>query len=762
MVGPEPCSSPYHCRCTSCRPTTTTTLSLPRQVLLGLEYLHGEGIIHHDIKPANILVSDRGEVKLTDFGCSYCTRFTEHSPFAMGTVLWMAPEVCRQEPSKFMGDIWSLGWTLSQMATNEEPWGERQFENTIAAFYHIATCNAPPALPNRLVEPMRGVVQQCLQLDAPHRPSCTQLLALPCLNFNESDLASPRTSLATMSPRWTRKEGALQPPDPLPWPRMSTSSGVPSRSASHTGLGRRTVSVYEVPPSSSTHSVLSLPRSMMSTPVMGAVATPQALPPLDLIMPPPSGGAPTPQSLAPSDLIWGGNRVASFVLASLDEQAVGGLVTDTGSLQRSASQRRVAGSVLGSSSFGPGPSIPGTVPASPALGVATTPPSGPVMTPPSGGAPTPQSLAPSDLILGGNRVASFVLASLDEQAVGGLVTDTGSLQRSASQRRVAGSVLGSSSFGPGPSIPGTVPASPALGVATTPPSGPVMTPPSGGAPTPQSLAPSNLIWGVNRVASFVLASLDEQAVGGLVTDTGSLQRSASQRRVAGSVLGSSSFGPGPSIPGTVPASPALGVATTPPSGPVMTPPSGGAPTPQSLAPSDLIWGGNRVASFVLASLDEQAVGGLVTDTGSLQRSALQRREAGSVRSSPMLGLAPSIGGRIASLVLSPEDDAQLPRQPAATATAIAAEEKAAGPAVDRKYRLVHSNSHGTLQDPERRMPEPWPRSNSGHNWRIQLAQHLKALQTPAQESQAVWILAQERRNAYKSTRCGQQGGPAGY
>ena len=706
-------------------------------MLLGLEYLHGEGIIHHDIKPANILVSDRGELKLTDFGCSYCTRFTEHTPFAMGTVLWMAPEVCRQEPSKFTGDIWSLGWTLSQMATNEEPWGERQFENTIAAFYHIATCNAPPALPNCLVEPMRGVVQQCLQLDAPRRPSCTQLLALPCLNFNESDLASPRTSLATMSPRWTRKEGALQPPDLLPRAQTSTSSGVPSRSASHTGLGRRTVSVCEVPPSSSTHSVPSLPRSMMSTPVIGAVATPQALPPLDLI------------------------PGASFVFASLDELDEENFVTDMG-IPTTRAQRRVAGSGLGSSSFGPGPSIPGTVPASPALGVATTPPSGPVMTPPSGGAPTPQSFPPSDLILGGNRVASFVLASLNEQALGDLVTDTGSLQRSALQRREAGLGLGSSSFGPGPSIPGTVPASPTLGVATTPPSGPVMTPPSGGAPTPQSLAPSDLIWGGNRVASFVLASLNEQALGDLVTDTGSLQRSASQRREAGLGLGSSSFGPGPSIPGTVPASPTLGVATTPPSGPVMTPPSGGAPTPQSLAPSDLIWGGNRVASFVLASLDEQAVGGLVTDTGSLQRSASQRRDAGSVRSSPMLGLAPSIGGRIASLVLSPEDDAQSPSQPVATATAIAAEEKAAGPTVDRKYRLVHSKSHGTLQDPERRMPEPWPRSKSGHNWRIQLAQHLKALQTPALQSHAVWRLAQERRNAYKSTSCGQQGGPVGY
>ena len=53
------------------------------------------------------------------------------------------------------------------------------------------------------------------------------------------------------------------------------------------------------------------------------------------------------------------------------------------------------------------------------------------------------------------------------------------------------------------------------------------------------------------------------------------------------------------------------------------------------------------------------------------------------------------------------------------------------------------------------MPEPLPRSKSGHNWRFQLAQHLKALQTPALQSQAVWRLAQGRRNAYKLRSAGR-------
>ena len=64
------------------------------QVLHGLGYLHAQDIVHRDIKAANILVSDRGEVKLTDFGCSYSTSFGTGRPLGMGTVLWMAPEVC--------------------------------------------------------------------------------------------------------------------------------------------------------------------------------------------------------------------------------------------------------------------------------------------------------------------------------------------------------------------------------------------------------------------------------------------------------------------------------------------------------------------------------------------------------------------------------------------------------------------------------------------------------------------------------------------
>ena len=180
------------------------------QAVRGLEYLHSEGIVHSDIKGANILVSDKGEVRLTDFGCSYCSRSADVNCLVMGTVLWMAPEVCRQEESNWSCDIWSLGCTILQMATNQEPWSEMQFEHTIPAFYHIATCQQPPQVSDTLCSPMQDVVRQCLQLEAYRRPTCHELLATPWLALDASG-TDQNCSAAFSSPRWARLRAEESP-----------------------------------------------------------------------------------------------------------------------------------------------------------------------------------------------------------------------------------------------------------------------------------------------------------------------------------------------------------------------------------------------------------------------------------------------------------------------------------------------------------------------------------------------------------------------
>lgn len=87
----------------------------------GIEYLHSKGIIHRDIKGANILVTDTGVAKLADFGCSkrlagLCTMSLEESMNILkGSVPWMAPEVIKNASYGRSSDIWSFGATVIEM-----------------------------------------------------------------------------------------------------------------------------------------------------------------------------------------------------------------------------------------------------------------------------------------------------------------------------------------------------------------------------------------------------------------------------------------------------------------------------------------------------------------------------------------------------------------------------------------------------------------------------------------------------------------------
>ncbi|KAG2444433.1 hypothetical protein HXX76_001186 [Chlamydomonas incerta] len=176
------------------------------QVLAGLQYLHEQGVVHRDIKGANILTTKDGLVKLADFGVAAKLGELEErrdeltgggggggghgvmaaaaAPAVVGTPYWMAPEVIEMTQVTSSSDIWSVGCLIVELLTGYPPYFEL---NAMSAMFRIVQDPMPP-LPEDISPLLRDFLMRCFMKDAKLRPDARSLLGHEWLAHNRKTL----------------------------------------------------------------------------------------------------------------------------------------------------------------------------------------------------------------------------------------------------------------------------------------------------------------------------------------------------------------------------------------------------------------------------------------------------------------------------------------------------------------------------------------------------------------------------------------------
>ncbi|MET8220146.1 serine/threonine-protein kinase [Streptomyces hirsutus] len=174
------------------RPSAADVALLGVQLCSAIHYLHGQGLLHLDLKPSNVVV-DCGHAKVLDLSIA---RPPGPAPAGVGTFCYLAPEQARGGPLSAAADVWGIGITLYEVATGDVPFGrgdsrevpprgEKGNESCDGSvtggrddWYPQLEGTAPPVgSRRRLPGGLAATVDGCLQIDPSSRPSVAELAA---------------------------------------------------------------------------------------------------------------------------------------------------------------------------------------------------------------------------------------------------------------------------------------------------------------------------------------------------------------------------------------------------------------------------------------------------------------------------------------------------------------------------------------------------------------------------------------------------------
>lgn len=189
-----------------------------KSILKGLDFIHSNGFVHCDIKLANILLFDDGEVaKIADFGLAKKAGENNGKYVFRGTPMYMSPEAVNSGECESPADIWAFGCAVIEMMTGKPAWRCTPGCDVNALLYRIGSRRESPEIPAGISPAARDFLEKCFVRDPNERWTAKMLLDHALLSGSDED-----ELIADLSKIDGDEKAASSPRCPMEFPDSET------------------------------------------------------------------------------------------------------------------------------------------------------------------------------------------------------------------------------------------------------------------------------------------------------------------------------------------------------------------------------------------------------------------------------------------------------------------------------------------------------------------------------------------------------------